>query len=61
MAQRFGRFLMSTAVIGVLLLVFLPVGGVIIAGLLFPILLIIGLPIYVLLALGATVGGKRRR
>ena len=61
MAQRFGRFLMGTAVIGVLLLIFLPVGGVIIAGLLFPVLLVVGLPIYLLMALAATLGQKKRR
>ena len=52
---------MSTAVIGVLLLIFVPVCGVIIAGLLFPILLVVGLPIYLVLALGAAIGGKKRR
>lgn len=51
---------MGTAVIGFLGLILLPIGGVIIAGLLFPVLLIVGIPIYVVLAFAATVGRRMR-
>lgn len=59
-ARRFGRFLSASTVAGGQLLIFLPVGDAIMAGPLFPILLVVCLPIYLRLALGATVEGEPR-
>lgn len=42
-----------------LLLIFRPVGRISIAGQLFPVLLDVGLPIYLLLVLGAMIGAEK--
>jgi len=59
--RSFGRFLGRAALIGLVLIIVMPVGGVIVAGLLFPIILAIGLPLLLLMVVVSWVASLFKR
>lgn len=61
MFRGLGRLLAGAALGGLILIIVLPVGGVIVVGLLFPVILAIGLPLALLLAVVSWIAGLFRK
>lgn len=61
MVSRFARFLTSAALLGLVLIIVMPIWGVIVAGLLFPIILTIGLPTLLVLTILAWIHDRLRK